>query len=94
MPENQIIKIKGKDGGWYKEAIFIVSEEIMVSCTHKDLEQRADMIIGNYAKKSGLDQKSQYIYKGQSKDQALNLILFSSIAILIICLWLLRQNVI
>ena len=97
MPEDQIIKIKGKDGGWYKEAIFIVGKEMVASCTHKDLEQRADMIIGNYAKKNGLGPKSHNPLKHQShqsKDQALNLILFSSIAILMICLWLLRQNVI
>ena len=87
MDKNQVIKIKGKENGWYQEAIFIVSKDIVISCTHKDLEQRADMIIGNYAKKNGLEAKTKVEYG--SRDQALNLILFSSIAILIICLWLL-----
>lgn len=85
MNKEQIIKIKGKDGGWYQEAIFIVNKDIMVSCSHEDLEQRADMIIGNYAKRNGLHPQKRY----ESTDQALNLILFSSIAILVICLWLL-----
>lgn len=85
MNKDQIIKIKGHDGGWYKEAIFVINKDIMVSCSHKDLEQRADMIIGNYAKRNSLKAKKQY----ESTDQALNLILYSSLAILIICLWLL-----
>lgn len=85
MNKEQIIKIKGKDGGWYKEAIFVVNKDIMVSCSYKDLEQRADIIIGNYAKTKGLKPQVKY----QSTDRAINLILISSIAILIICLWLL-----
>lgn len=85
MNKDQIIKIKGKEDGWYQEAIFIINKDIIVSCTHKDLEQRADMIIGNYAKINGLKVKT----RSKSTDQALNLILISSIAILIICLWLL-----
>ncbi len=85
MDKEQIIKIKGKDGGWYQEAIFIMNKDIMTSCNHKDLEQRADMIIGNYAKRNGLLPQK----KCQSTDQALNLILFSSIGVLVICLWLL-----
>lgn len=85
MNKDQIIKIKGKQDGWYKEAIFIINKDILLSCTNKDLEQRADLIIGNYAKRNGLQPQ----VKSESTDQALNLILFSSIAILVICLWLL-----
>lgn len=85
MNKNQIIKIKGKEDGWYKEAIFVINDDIIVSCSYKDLEQRADAIIGNYAKTKGLRPQVKY----ESTDKALNLILVSSIAILIICLWLL-----
>lgn len=85
MSKKQIIKIKGKEGGWYQEAIFIINKDIAISCTHKDLQQRADGIISNYAKRNGLSSR----VKKESTDQALNLILFSSIGILIICLWLL-----
>ncbi len=85
MDKDQIIKIKGKPDGWYKEAIFIVNKGIIVSCTHEDLQQRADLIISNYAKRNGLGPQ----VKSASIDQTLNLILFSSIAILIICLWFL-----
>lgn len=85
MEKEQVIKIKGNEDGWYKEAIFVINKGIVVSCTHKDLQQRADLIIGNHAKKNGLGPQMKY----ESTDKALNLILFSSIGILIICLWLL-----
>ena len=85
MNKEQIIKIKGKEDGWYKEAIFIINKDVIVSCSHKDIQQRADIIIGNHAKKNGLEPQVKY----EKTDKALNLILFSSIAILIICLWLL-----
>lgn len=89
MNKDQVIRIKGKEGGWYKEAIFVINKDIIVSCSQQDIGQRADLIIGNYAKRNGLRPQVKYASKDQSKDGALNLILFSSIAILVICLWLL-----
>lgn len=85
-----MIKIKGPENGWYKEAVFIVKNDVLTSYTYKDLQQRADHIIGNYAKKNGLQSQPQAKNKSISTDQALNLILGSSICILIICLYLLQ----
>lgn len=85
MDKEQIIKIKGKEDEWYQEAIFIIKKDIINVCGYKDLREKADTIIGNYAKQNGLGPQ----IKPKPVDWALNLILGSSIVILIICLYLL-----
>ena len=85
MDKEQVVKIKGKDNEWYQEAIFIIRKDMVSSCGYKDLQQKADMIIGNYAKRNGLQPQKE----SKPMDQGLNLILGSSICILAICLYLL-----
>lgn len=83
MNQSQVIKIQGNESGWYQEAIFVIKKGVV--STHKDLQQEADMIIGNYAKQNGLRPP----INSQAIDKTLNFILASSICILIICLCLL-----
>lgn len=89
MSDEKVIKIKGPKHGWYKEAVFVVEEDVLSSYTYKDIQQRADVIIGNHAKRNGLQTQEKNKRKSGSTDQALNVILASSICILIICLYLL-----
>ena len=84
MDKGQIIKIKGKEDEWYKEAVFVLKKDVVGPKGYKDLKQKADSIIGNYAKCNGLGAQA----KPQPIDQALNLILGSSLCILLICLYL------
>lgn len=85
MNKQEIIRIKGEKDGWYKEAVFIMNKDIVVPRTYQDLSERADLIIGNHAKKNGLS----YERKKERVDQLLTIILVSSLAILVICLYLL-----
>lgn len=85
MDKDQIVKIKGQEDEWYKEAIFIIRKDMASPNGYNDLQKEADIIIGNYAKRNGLKEKGQ----PKTKDHALNLILVSSLAILLICLYLL-----
>lgn len=85
MKDKQIIRIEGKEDEWYQEAIFILREDVMSYWNYKDLQQKADEIIGNHAKKSGLRPQDNT----RSIDKLLNILLFGSICIFVICLYLL-----
>ncbi len=85
MNNNQIITVKGNDHEWYQQAVFIMKDDITKRYTHHDIKQEAEIIIGNYAKRNGLFPQG----KTEKIDQYLNLILWGSACILMICLSLL-----
>lgn len=87
MNDEEIIRIKGDKDGWYKEAVFIMNTDTVVPKTYKDLSEKADLIIGNHAKRNGLRPEARA--ERIEIDQLLNIILVSSLAILVICLYLL-----
>lgn len=89
MDKQKIVKIKGSDSGWYQEAIFILKKDAINNYSYVDLQRRADMIIGNHAKKNGLDSKTNKKDNPSSLDRTLNFILATSICILLICLYIL-----
>ncbi|NLI90030.1 MAG: hypothetical protein GX366_06450 [Epulopiscium sp.] len=89
MDKQKVIKIKGSDSGWYQEAIFILKKDVINNYSYMDLQRKADMIIGNHAKKNGLDNKTNKKDEAGSLDRTLNFILAISICILLICLYIL-----
>lgn len=85
MNKDQIISIRGDESEWYKQAVFVIKEEVVKSYTHKDLKQEAERIIGNYVKQNGLSPE-----KASPKiDTTLNLIIWGGVCMLAIGLCLL-----
>lgn len=90
MNKDQIIKIQGDQSGWYKQAVFVIKDDMVSVPTYKDLKMEAERIIGNYAKHNGLYGQRPYEPKPLSNlDTTLNLILWGSICVLTICLCIL-----
>jgi len=85
MNKGQIISFQGDESEWYKQAVFVMKDEVADSYRHKDLRQEAERIIGNYVKQNGI-----FPVKAPKKfDITLNLIIWGTICILGIGLCLL-----
>ena len=85
MNKDRIISIRGGEGEWYKQAVFVMREEVVNAYTHKDLKQEAERIIGNHVKQNGI-----FPEKATLKiDKALNLFIWVGICILLIGLYML-----
>lgn len=85
MNKDEIISIRGDESEWYKQAVFVMREEVVKNYTQKDLKQEADRIIGNYVKQNGIFPEKV----SPKTDIRLNLIIWGGVCVLLIDLWLL-----
>lgn len=89
MDKDQVITIEGNESQWYKQAVFVIKEEVAQSYVHKDLKEEAEWIIGKHLKKNGFSPLKPARATSAKTDQALNIVLWASACILMICLALL-----